>query len=51
MIDVFGNTRKRLSYSSGETNIKINLGGLISGTYIIRVYNGKVWAYRKIVLQ
>ena len=50
VIDVFGNIKNKFSYSSGETNIKINLSTLISGTYVIRAYNGKIWTYKKIVI-
>lgn len=50
VIDVFGNIKKKFSYSSGETNIKINVSTLINGTYVIRVYNGMVWTYKKVVI-
>ncbi|MEP6596999.1 MAG: T9SS type A sorting domain-containing protein, partial [Ginsengibacter sp.] len=50
VIDILGNIKKKFSYSSGETNIKLNLGSLINGAYIIRVYNGKVWANKKIAI-
>jgi hypothetical protein len=50
VIDVFGNIKNKFSYSSGETNIKIKLSTLISGTYVIRAYNGKIWTYKKIVI-
>lgn len=32
----------------GETNIKINMSTLISGTYVIRAYNGKSGLTRKL---
>ncbi len=50
VMDIFGNIKKKLNYPSGETKIKIYLGTLINGTYVIRVYNGKVWAYKTIVI-
>ncbi len=50
LLDILGNIKKKLSYSSGETNIKLNLGTLVNGTYVIRVYNGRVWAHKKIVV-
>jgi hypothetical protein len=48
--DIFGNVKKKLSYSTGATNIKLNLGSLFNGSYIIRVYNGKIWAQKIIVI-
>ncbi|HEX8277605.1 MAG TPA: T9SS type A sorting domain-containing protein [Segetibacter sp.] len=50
VIDVFGNIKNKFSYSFGETNIKIKLSTLVSGTYVIRAYNGKIWTYKKIVI-
>jgi hypothetical protein len=50
VMDIFGSIKKKLKLSSGETNIKIGIGDLINGAYVVNAYNGKVWSHKTIVI-
>ncbi|MEP6597198.1 MAG: T9SS type A sorting domain-containing protein [Ginsengibacter sp.] len=50
IIDRYGRIRKKFSYASGETGLKINLSDLENGTYIIHVFNGTVWDYKQVII-
>jgi len=50
IIDLYGNIKRKFSFTSGITNMKINIGDLVSGTYIIHAFNGKVWGYKQIII-
>ena len=41
--DQAGNVRKQFNYSAGVNSTKINLTGLLSGTYTIVVFDGTDW--------
>ena len=50
IIDRYGTIRKKFSYASGETSLKISLGDLENGIYIIHVFNGAVWDYKQVII-
>ena len=50
IVDGYGRVRKNFSYPFGETNLKINLSDLESGTYMIRAFNGIVWNYKQVII-
>ncbi len=50
IVDRFGNIKKKFSYAAGVTSTKINVSSLVSGTYIIHAYNGKVYGYKQVVV-
>ena len=50
IIDSYGTIRKKFSYASGQTNLKINLGDLENGIYIVHLFNGAVWGYKQVII-
>jgi hypothetical protein len=50
IIDQNGNTKKKFKYSAGVTSTKISVRDLISGTYNIHAYNGKVYGDKQLVV-
>jgi len=50
IVDQYGNIKKKFSYAAGVTSTKINVSDLVSGTYIIHAYNGKVYGYKQVVV-
>lgn len=46
----YGNIKKKFSYAAGVTSTKVNVSSLVSGTYIIHAYNGKVYGDKQVVI-
>ena len=47
--DKFGNTTKKIKLSSDTKKHKLNIGDLPADFYIIRIYDGKTWASKKVI--
>ena len=45
-----GNIKKEFNYKPGISKTKINLNNLITGNYIIKAFNGKVWSEKQIIV-
>lgn len=50
IVDQYGNVKKKFTYAAGVNSTRINVRGLVNGTYIIHAYNGKVYEYKKVVI-
>ena len=49
VIDKFGNIKKAIKLSTNPKEHKINIADLPSDTYIIRIYDGKIWESIKVI--
>ena len=47
--DQLGNNKKQYKYSSGISNAKVSLNGLISGMYTIQAFDGTNWNSVKVI--
>ncbi|MGI8950720.1 MAG: T9SS type A sorting domain-containing protein [Chitinophagaceae bacterium] len=46
----YGNIQKQYGYSSGITTTHLNLTGFINGVYIIQIFTGTEWTYKKLII-
>lgn len=51
VVDKFGSVVKQFKYGSGSQKVEMNISELRTGTYFIKVFNGKEWKVQSIIKQ